>query len=61
MIFFDEPDFLRKIHVWLETADASNLAVGSLATFLAEHNVVGLCLLLSQYLWKDFLRIKLCG
>ena len=38
--FFDEPDFLRKLHAWLETTDASNLVVSSLTTFWAGHNVV---------------------
>lgn len=47
-LYFADPDFPRDLHVWLESLDDSNLVVSSLAMFLAEHNVAGRAVLLSE-------------
>lgn len=47
-LYFDDPDFPRNLHVWLESLDDTNLVVSSLAMFLAEHNVAGRAVLLSE-------------
>ena len=47
-LYFDDPDFPRNLHIWLESLDDTNLVVSSLAMFLAEHNVAGHAVLLSE-------------
>ena len=48
-LYFDDPDFPRILHVWLESLDDTNLVVSSFAMFLAERNVAGRAVLLSSH------------
>ena len=47
-VYFDDPDFPRGLHTWLENTDDADLVVSSLTAFLSEHNVMGCATLLSE-------------